>query len=301
MWRRAAATTCEGEGFVCVELLFMPSVYAPCPTCHGARYNAKTLEVQYHGRNIAQVLDMTVEEAQRFFDESPAVAHTLRLLREIGLGYLRLGQPATELSGGEAQRIKLITELQRQQRGATLYVIDEPTIGLHPADVDKLMTQLNALVDAGNTVIVAEHEMRVAAGADWLIDMGPGAGDLGGTCGCLRAAGRGGRCESRANRRLPGGMAARRGDVSGGSGIFTERLALENDTCHFCARDRNQQTRRARPAARPPRGATPAGHRASAHRCADRGGNAGLSPGRVRRRQHRQGGTRGRGIDPHHL
>ena len=173
--------TCEGEGFVCVELLFMPSVYAPCPACHGARYNAKTLEVQYHGRNIAQVLDMTVEEAQRFFDESLAVAHTLKLLREIGLGYLRLGQPATELSGGEAQRIKLITELQRQQRGATLYVIDEPTIGLHPADVDKLMTQLNALVDAGNTVIVAEHEMRVAAGADWLIDMGPGAGDLGGS------------------------------------------------------------------------------------------------------------------------
>jgi excinuclease ABC subunit A len=173
--------TCEGEGFVSVELLFMPSVYAPCPTCHGARYNAKTLEVQYHGRNIAQVLDMTVEEAQRFFDESLAVAHTLKLLREIGLGYLRLGQPATELSGGEAQRIKLITELQRQQRGATLYVIDEPTIGLHPADVDKLMSQLNALVDAGNTVIVAEHEMRVAAGADWLIDMGPGAGDLGGS------------------------------------------------------------------------------------------------------------------------
>jgi excinuclease ABC subunit A len=165
---------------VCVELLFMPSVYAPCPTCHGARYNAKTLEVQYRGRSIAQVLDMTVEEAQGFFAASAAVAHSLKLLRDIGLGYLRLGQPATELSGGEAQRIKLITELQRQQRGATLYVIDEPTIGLHPADVDKLMIQLNALVDAGNTVIVAEHEMRVAAGADWLIDMGPGAGDLGG-------------------------------------------------------------------------------------------------------------------------
>jgi excinuclease ABC subunit A len=158
----------------------MPSVYAPCPTCHGARYNAKTLEIEYRGRNIARVLDMTVEEAREFFAGSPHVAHTLTLLREIGLGYLRLGQPATELSGGEAQRIKLITELQRQQRGATLYVIDEPTIGLHPADVDKLMIQLNALVDVGNTVIVAEHEMRVAAGADWLIDMGPGAGDLGG-------------------------------------------------------------------------------------------------------------------------
>jgi excinuclease ABC subunit A len=140
---------------------------------------------------------MTVEEAQRFFEESPALSHTLKLLREIGLGYLRLGQPATELSGGEAQRIKLVTELQRQQRGATLYVIDEPTIGLHPADVDKLMKQLNALVDAGNTVIVAEHEMRVAAGADWLIDMGPGAGDLGGTIvasgtpGAVAAANRG--------------------------------------------------------------------------------------------------------------
>jgi excinuclease ABC subunit A len=172
--------TCEGEGFVSVELLFMPSVYAPCPTCHGARYNAKTLEVTLRGKNIAEVLGMTVEEARRFFSEQPAVAHALKLLEEVGLGYLRLGQPATELSGGEAQRIKLVTELQRQQRGATLYVIDEPTIGLHPADVDRLMRQLNALVDAGNTVIVAEHEMRVAAASDWLIDMGPGAGDQGG-------------------------------------------------------------------------------------------------------------------------
>ena len=171
---------CEGEGFVCVELLFMPSVYAPCSTCHGARYNAKTLEIEYRGRNIAQVLGMTVTEARAFFANTPSVAHALTLLAEIGLGYLRLGQPATELSGGEAQRIKLITELQRQQRGATLYVIDEPTIGLHPADVDKLMIQLNALVDVGNTVVVAEHEMRVAAGADWLIDIGPGAGDEGG-------------------------------------------------------------------------------------------------------------------------
>jgi excinuclease ABC subunit A len=207
--------TCEGEGFVSVELLFMPSVYAPCPTCHGARYNAKTLEVQYHERNIAQVLDMTVEEAQRFFLESLTLAHTLKLLREIGLGYLRLGQPATELSGGEAQRIKLITELQRQQHGATLYVIDEPTIGLHPADVDRLMIQLNALVDAGNTVIVAEHEMRVAAGADWLIDMGPGAGDLGGrvvACGtpATVAAGNKGRTAAYLAEWLkpPGGAAA---------------------------------------------------------------------------------------------
>jgi excinuclease ABC subunit A len=172
--------TCEGEGFVSVELLFMPSVYAPCPTCHGARYNAKTLEIKYRDRNIAQVLGMTVEEAHRFFADIAALAHPLKLLLDVGLQYLRLGQPATELSGGEAQRIKLVTELQRQQRGSTLYVIDEPTIGLHPADVDRLMIQLNALVDAGNTVIVAEHEMRVAAVGDWIIDMGPGAGDAGG-------------------------------------------------------------------------------------------------------------------------
>ena len=177
---KGRCATCEGEGAVSVELLFMPSVYAPCPTCHGARYNAQTLAVAYHGRNIAQVLQMSVEEAHAFFAGSAAVSHALRLLLDIGLGYLRLGQPATELSGGEAQRIKLATELQRLQHGSTLYVIDEPTIGLHPADVDKLMAQLDALVDAGNTVVVAEHEMRVAAAADWLIDLGPGAGDLGG-------------------------------------------------------------------------------------------------------------------------
>ncbi|WP_313241574.1 excinuclease ABC subunit UvrA [Stenotrophomonas sp.] len=173
--------TCEGEGFVHVELLFMPSVYAPCPTCHGQRYNARTLEVQWNGRNIAQVLAMTVAEALAFFADEPAVQRPLQLLRDIGLGYLRLGQPATELSGGEAQRIKLATELQRSQRGSTLYVLDEPTTGLHPADVDKLMAQLHGLVDAGNTVVVVEHDLRVVAGADWVIDIGPGAGEAGGT------------------------------------------------------------------------------------------------------------------------
>jgi excinuclease ABC subunit A len=175
--------TCEGEGFVSVELLFMPSVYAPCPTCHGARYNEQTLAVTYHGKNIAEVLALSVDEACDFFADAAgatAVRHALKLVKDIGLGYLRLGQPATELSGGEAQRIKLATELQRIQHGATLYVIDEPTIGLHPADVDRLMQQLNALVDVGNTVVVAEHEMHVAAAGDWVIDMGPGAGDLGG-------------------------------------------------------------------------------------------------------------------------
>jgi len=172
--------TCEGEGFVMVELLFLPSVYAPCPTCHGARYNAKTLEIQYDGKNIAEVLGMTVDAAWEFFVEEPHVHRALGVLREVGLGYLRLGQPATELSGGEAQRIKLATELQRVGKGNTLYILDEPTTGLHPADVDKLMVQLNGLVDAGNTVIVVEHDMSVIAASDWVIDLGPGAGEEGG-------------------------------------------------------------------------------------------------------------------------
>ena len=172
--------TCEGEGSVNVELLFMPSVFAPCPDCHGTRYNEATLKVTLRGKNVAEVLMFTVDEASEFFSDDSAVYRPLHLLQEMGLGYLRLGQPATELSGGEAQRIKLATELQRVPKGATLYVIDEPTVGLHPSDVDRLMLQLNALVEAGNTVVVAEHEMRVAAAADWIIDMGPGAGPLGG-------------------------------------------------------------------------------------------------------------------------
>ncbi|WP_338475096.1 excinuclease ABC subunit UvrA [Pseudomonas khavaziana] len=171
---------CEGEGFVSVELLFMPSVYAPCPTCHGARYNPDTLAIKWQGLNIAQVLGLTVEQAVEVFAEQPGVLRSLQVLRDIGLGYLRLGQPATELSGGEAQRIKLATELQRNARGATLYVLDEPTTGLHPKDVDRLLIQLNQLVDAGHTVVVVEHEMRVVAQSDWVIDIGPGAGDLGG-------------------------------------------------------------------------------------------------------------------------
>lgn len=177
---KGRCATCEGEGFVSVELLFMPSVYAPCPTCHGARYDEATLKVAWRDRNIAEVLDLTVDAACAFFEGEPAVLRPLALLRDIGLGYLRLGQPATELSGGEAQRIKLATELQRTQRGDTLYVLDEPTTGLHAADVDKLMTQLQGLVDAGNTVVVVEHEMRVVAQGDWVIDLGPGAGDEGG-------------------------------------------------------------------------------------------------------------------------
>ncbi|WP_017904711.1 excinuclease ABC subunit UvrA, partial [Pseudomonas asplenii] len=172
--------TCEGEGVVSVELLFMPSVYAPCPTCHGARYNEATLAVRWNGRNIADVLYMTVDEAHDFFAAEDAIARPLQLLREIGLGYLRLGQPATELSGGEAQRIKLATELQRSQRGRSLYVLDEPTTGLHASDADRLLVQLQHLVEAGNTVVMVEHDMRVVAQADWVIDVGPGAGEAGG-------------------------------------------------------------------------------------------------------------------------
>ncbi len=171
---------CEGEGFVMVELLFLPSVYAPCPTCGGTRYNEKTLAIKFKEKNIAEVLGMTVDDAFFFFDEEPAVSRALDVVRQVGLGYLRLGQPATELSGGEAQRIKLATELQRTHHGNAIYILDEPTTGLHPGDVEKLMIQLNILVDQGNTVIAVEHDMQVIAASDWVIDIGPGAGDKGG-------------------------------------------------------------------------------------------------------------------------
>ncbi|MCQ6269017.1 excinuclease ABC subunit UvrA [Pseudarthrobacter sp. R1] len=172
--------TCQGEGFVAVELLFLPGSYGPCPECAGSRYNPDTLEVEYRGKNVADVLAMTVDLAAEFLAHVPAAARSLKSLRDVGLGYLRLGQPATELSGGEAQRIKLATELQRAQRGHTLYLLDEPTTGLHPADVELLMAQLHGLVDAGNSVVVVEHEMAVVAGADWVIDLGPSGGDKGG-------------------------------------------------------------------------------------------------------------------------
>jgi len=165
---------------VMIELLFLPSVYAPCPTCHGSRYNAKTLEITYRGLSIAGVLELTVDAAWEFFAKESQVQRALGVVREVGLGYLRLGQPATELSGGEAQRIKLATELQRIARGDTLYVLDEPTTGLHAADVERLVVQLDKLVDAGNTVLVVEHDMRVVGASDWVIDIGPGAGDEGG-------------------------------------------------------------------------------------------------------------------------
>ena len=172
--------TCEGEGQVMVELLFLPSVYTPCPACEGARYNERVLAVRHRERNIADVLRMTVDAAYDFFADEEPLRRPLGVLREVGLGYLRLGQAATELSGGEAQRIKLATELQRPQRGDTLYILDEPSTGLHPSDIDRLVAQLDALVDAGNTVIVVEHDMRIVAASDWVMDIGPGAGDEGG-------------------------------------------------------------------------------------------------------------------------
>ncbi|MFC4373507.1 ATP-binding cassette domain-containing protein [Nocardia halotolerans] len=172
--------TCQGEGYITVELLFLPSTYSPCPDCHGARYNPETLEITYRDTTIAEVLDMTVDDAGEFLADVRVVARALHTLADVGLGYLRLGQPATELSGGEAQRVKLATELQRARRADTLYLLDEPTTGLHPADVDVLLRQLNSLVDAGAGVVVVEHDMTVVAQADRVIDMGPGGGARGG-------------------------------------------------------------------------------------------------------------------------
>ena len=172
--------TCLGEGFVSIELMFLPGTYAPCHTCHGARYNDETLEVTYRGATIADVLNMTVSAAGDFFSGVATASRSLRTLQDVGLGYLRLGQPATELSGGEAQRIKLATELQRAGRGHTLYLLDEPTSGLHPADVRLLLDQLHQLVEAGNSVVLVEHDQAVIAESDWMIDLGPGGGDSGG-------------------------------------------------------------------------------------------------------------------------
>lgn len=172
--------TCEGEGSVMVELLFLPSVYTECPDCHGTRYQSSTLEILWHGRNIAEILAMSVEDAHEFFEGEADIMRSLTALLDVGLGYLRLGQPATELSGGEAQRVKLASELQRAQSGDTLYVLDEPTSGLHCADTDRLVAHLQTLVDAGNTVVMVELDMRVIAEADHVIDLGPGAGGDGG-------------------------------------------------------------------------------------------------------------------------
>ncbi|HEY9293570.1 MAG TPA: excinuclease ABC subunit A, partial [Microlunatus sp.] len=172
---------CMGDGTIKIEMNFLPDVYVPCEVCHGARYNRETLEVHYKGKTIAEILDMPIEEAAEFFAAIPAIARHLRTLNEVGLGYVRLGQPAPTLSGGEAQRVKLASELQKRSTGRTLYVLDEPTTGLHFEDIRKLLGVLGRLVDAGNTVVVIEHNLDVIKTADWLIDMGPEGGSRGGT------------------------------------------------------------------------------------------------------------------------
>ncbi len=171
---------CQGDGIIKIEMQFLPDVYVPCEVCHGKRYNREALEILYKGKNISEVLDMTVEEALKFFENIPRVKTKLETLRDVGLGYIHLGQPATTLSGGEAQRVKLAKELARRATGRTLYILDEPTVGLHMADVEKLLEVLNRLVDAGNTVVVIEHNLDVIKTADWLIDLGPEGGDAGG-------------------------------------------------------------------------------------------------------------------------
>ncbi len=172
---------CSGDGTIKIEMNFLPDVYVPCEVCHGARYNRETLEVHYKGRSIAEVLDMPIEEALDFFEAVPAIARHLRTLNDVGLGYVRLGQSAPTLSGGEAQRVKLASELQKRSTGRTVYVLDEPTTGLHFEDISKLIKVLSGLVDKGNTVIVIEHNLDVIKTADWIVDMGPEGGSGGGS------------------------------------------------------------------------------------------------------------------------
>ena len=172
---------CHGDGIIRIEMNFLPDVYVPCEVCHGTRYNRDTLDVKYKGKNISDVLNMTVDEGCEFFAHIPRILNKLKTLQQVGLGYIRLGQPATTLSGGEAQRVKLATELSKRSTGKTMYILDEPTTGLHTADIHKLMDVLQLLVDGGDTVVVIEHNLDVIKTADYLIDLGPEGGDGGGT------------------------------------------------------------------------------------------------------------------------
>ena len=171
---------CEGDGIIKIEMHFLPDVYVPCEVCKGKRYNAQTLEVKYKGKTIADVLEMRVDEANELFASIPRIHNKLKTICEVGLGYIKMGQPATTLSGGEAQRVKLATELSRRSTGRTFYVLDEPTTGLHFADIHKLLEVLQRLVQTGNTVLVIEHNLDVIKTADYLIDLGPEGGDRGG-------------------------------------------------------------------------------------------------------------------------
>jgi excinuclease ABC subunit A len=173
--------SCSGDGIIKIEMHFLPDVYVMCDVCKGKRYNRETLEVKYKGKTISDVLNLTVEDALEFFDSIPKIKNKLKTLYDVGLGYIRLGQPSTQLSGGEAQRIKLATELSKRSTGKTLYILDEPTTGLHMADVHKLIEVLNKLVEGGNTVIVIEHNLDVIKSTDYIIDLGPDGGDNGGS------------------------------------------------------------------------------------------------------------------------
>ena len=172
---------CQGDGIIKIEMHFLSDVYVPCEVCKGKRYNRETLEVKYKGKSINDVLEMSVEEGMEFFSNIPKIYRKLKTLYEVGLGYIKLGQPATTLSGGEAQRVKLATELSRRSTGKTIYILDEPTTGLHIADVHRLVDVLQLLVDGGNTVVVIEHNLDLIKTADYLIDLGPEGGDGGGT------------------------------------------------------------------------------------------------------------------------
>ena len=171
---------CQGDGVLRVEMHFLPDIYVPCDVCHGHRYNRETLEIRYKGSNIHEVLEMTVEQAYAFFDAIPSIARKLQTLLEVGLGYVKLGQSATTLSGGEAQRVKLALELSKRDTGRTLYILDEPTTGLHFQDIELLLAVLHRLRDQGNTVVVIEHNLDVIKTADWIVDLGPEGGDGGG-------------------------------------------------------------------------------------------------------------------------
>jgi excinuclease ABC subunit A len=179
--RGGRCESCSGDGLLKIEMHFLPDIYVPCEVCKGKRYNRETLEVRYKGKNIYEVLDMTVDEALEFFENLPKIKQKLLTLADVGLGYIKLGQPSTTLSGGEAQRVKLATELSKRATGSTFYVLDEPTTGLHTADVHKLIEVLDRLTDAGNTVVVIEHNLDVIKTADHIIDLGPEGGDAGGS------------------------------------------------------------------------------------------------------------------------
>ena len=182
--RGGRCEACTGDGLIKIEMHFLPDIYVPCEVCKGKRYNRETLEVRYKGKNIYEVLEMTVDEALPFFENLPRIYNRLKTLEEVGLGYVKLGQPSTELSGGEAQRVKLATELSKRSTGKTIYILDEPTTGLHSADVHKLIEVLQRLVESGNTVVVIEHNLDVIKTADYIIDLGPEGGTGGGSVVC---------------------------------------------------------------------------------------------------------------------